>query len=302
MQELNQQIRDKMRDRAVELLSSGVSSVVAWTRDEDLPAGSRPVVVQSTGAAQSICYDEHCGLNLSKFAKKQLGRTESRVAVFLKPCDTYSMNQLISESQADRNRIHVVAVGCPGMRGLEGKFLQKCLTCKGPEHKVYDELLGENISREELESAAEGRFGEVARLEAMSDEERYEFWRGHLSKCVRCNACRNICPACVCRSCVFDNPKSGISGKANPSDYEEKLYHIVRAFHVAGRCSDCGECSRACPNDVPLHLLNRKYIKNINELYGDFQAGESSETNISPLNSYSAGDIHPKDVGGSANV
>jgi len=51
------------------------------------------------------------------------------------------------------------------------------------------------------------------------------------------------------------------------------MFHIIRAFHVAGRCTDCGECSRVCPQNIPLHLLNRMFIKEINEFYGDYQAG-----------------------------
>ena len=41
----------------------------------------------------------------------------------------------------------------------------------------------------------------------------------------------------------------------------ENMFHIIRAFHVAGRCTDCGECTRVCPQGIPLHLLNRKFIK-----------------------------------------
>ena len=60
-----------------------------------------------------------------------------------------------------------------------------------------------------------------------------------------------------------------MDSKANADDFEENLYHIIRSFHVCGRCTDCGECSRVCPEKIPLHLLNRKYIKDIHELYGD---------------------------------
>jgi ferredoxin len=52
------------------------------------------------------------------------------------------------------------------------------------------------------------------------------------------------------------------------------MFHLIRAYHVAGRCTDCGECSRVCPQGIPLHLLNRKLIKDINEFYGEYQAGE----------------------------
>ena len=111
--------------------------------------------------------------------------------------------------------------------------------------------------------------------EAMSEEERFEFWRNELSKCIRCNACRNVCPACSCVKCIFDNPNTGVAAKASADDFEENMFHIIRAYHVAGRCTDCGECSRVCPQGIPLHLLNRKVIKDIDLFYGDYQAGES---------------------------
>jgi ferredoxin len=96
---------------------------------------------------------------------------------------------------------------------------------------------------------------------------------------------------------VFDNPQSGVAAKANDAEFEEQLFHIIRAFHVAGRCTDCGECSRVCPQNIPLHLLNRKYIKDIDGLYGEYQAGETAEGKT-PLTSYTEGDVEPKDVFG----
>ena len=118
------------------------------------------------------------------------------------------------------------------------------------------------------------RFDEVAKLEKMTPDERFAFWQGELSRCIRCNACRDVCPACTCEKCVFDNPNSGVENKAAANSFEEKMFHIIRAFHVAGRCTDCGECSRVCPQHIPLHLLNRKFIKDIDAFYGDYQAGE----------------------------
>ena len=131
--------------------------------------------------------------------------------------------------------------------------------------------------------------------ENMTPDERFEFWRGELSRCIRCNACRNVCPACSCEKCVFDKDNSGIAQKAAADSFEEKMFHIIRAFHVAGRCTDCGECSRVCPQNIPLHLLNRKFIKDINTFYGDFQAGEDTESRA-PLTNYTKGDVEPSIV------
>ena len=167
---------------------------------------------------------------------------------------------------------------------------ERCLNCKSKKHMVYDELLGE-----EGEVLDSHRFDMVEKLENMTPDERFEFWRGELSRCIRCNACRNVCPACSCEKCVFDNDNSGIAQKAAADSFEEKMFHIIRAFHVAGRCTDCGECSRVCPQNIPLHLLNRKFIKDINTFYGDFQAGEDTESRA-PLTNYTKGDVEPSIV------
>ena len=129
----------------------------------------------------------------------------------------------------------------------------------------------------------------------MSPADRFAFWQSELSKCIRCNACRNACPACSCRKCVFDNDASGIASKANTDSFEEKMFHIIRAFHVAGRCTDCGECTRVCPQGIPLHLFNRKYIKDINEFYGEYAAGAEAGQR-GPLINYTVDDIEPAAV------
>ena len=114
----------------------------------------------------------------------------------------------------------------------------------------------------------------------MSPAEKFAFFQKELSKCIRCNACRNVCPACSCRKCVFDSDKFDSAQKANVDSFEEKMFHIIRAFHVAGRCTDCGECSRVCPQGIPLHLFNRKFIKDIDNFYGEYQAGEDAEVQM----------------------
>ena len=71
--------------------------------------------------------------------------------------------------------------------------------------------------------------------------------------------------------CVFDNHEvRQRTARRTRTRFEESMFHIIRAFHVAGRCTDCGECSRVCPQDIPLHLLNRKFIKDIDEFYGEY--------------------------------
>jgi Na+-translocating ferredoxin:NAD+ oxidoreductase RnfC subunit len=53
---------------------------------------------------------------------------------------------------------------------------------------------------------------------------------------------------------------------------EKWFFQMIHALHLAGRCTECGECERACPVGIPLLLLKRKINKEIKELF-DYQAG-----------------------------
>ncbi len=314
--------------RAKELLENGtVSRVLGWKKG-DMPYNPEPAFFDSAEALDDFVYDGFCGANLSKYMI-EASSLEGKTLVFLKPCDTYSFNQLLYEHRVDRDKAYIIGVGCKGkldienirrqgvkgIKSISGKemsdpcdkltmdtiygekeipynnaMLARCHVCKGKEHKIYDELIGES-----RDTADQDKFAGVEYIESMSPEEKFEFFQKELSKCIRCNACRNVCPACSCRKCVFDSNKFDSAQKANVDSFEEKMFHIIRAFHVAGRCTDCGECSRVCPQGIPLHLFNRKFIKDINEFYGDFTAGETADGDR-PLTSFTFEDVEPSIV------
>ena len=313
----------KMLERAKALLESGeVARVIGWKKG-DFCYDPSPASFESVEELNDFVYNWFCGANLSKYLI-QMSKKEGKTAVFLKPCDTYSFNQLVKEHRINRENVYVIAVECLGKLDIQkikaqgvsfvtdvevvekevkvisplGEtvlskpevVLSKCEVCN-KTHQVKDEeiILHERAAREV------NRFEEVEKLEAMTEDERFAFWREQLSKCIRCNACRNVCPACSCVKCVFDNPASGIAAKANDDKFEEQLFHVIRAFHVAGRCTDCGECSRVCPQNIPLHLLNRKFIKDIDNFYGEYQAGETAEGKT-PLTSYTEGDLEASEA------
>lgn len=284
-------MQDQLIQKACELLDGGaVQRVFGWKKglfDYDVTPSEFSSAAE---VKKDFVYNDYCGANMSKYLIDE-SRKEGKILVFLKPCDTYSFNQLLKEHRIVRDNIYAVGVPCEGMKEPQtAELAERCLTCKSKKHVAYDELIGE-----EGEVLASARFDLVEKLENMSADERFEFWRGEFSRCIRCNACRNVCPACTCEHCVFDNPASGISQKAAADSFEENMFHIIRAFHVAGRCTDCGECSRVCPENIPLHLLNRKFIKDIDELYGVFQAGEDTETRC-PLVAYDKNDAEPSVV------
>ena len=314
--------------RAKELLENGtVARVLGW-KAGDLSYNPEPAYFTSVEELKDFVYNGFCGANLSKYMI-EASKLEGKTLVCLKPCDTYSFNQLLKEHRVDREKAYIVGVGCKGkldiekakqlgIKGIESVagaemtdaadtltfqtlygektcdyaevMLERCHVCKGKDHVIYDEVIGESKDTKDAE-----RFAEVERIEAMSPEEKFAFFQKELSKCIRCNACRNACPACSCRKCVFDSTKFDSDQKANVDSFEEKMFHIIRAFHVAGRCTDCGECSRVCPQGIPLHLFNRKFIKDIDELYGEFQAGADAEAR-GPLTNFTFDDAEPSIV------
>ncbi len=312
-------------NRAKELLASGeVQRVLGW-RKGDLGYNPEPAFFAKAEDFDSFIYDGFCGANLSKMMI-EASKLEGKTLVFLKPCDSYSFVQLLKEHRVEREKAYIIGVGCKGKldiekikaQGIKGiksisgaelacdcdtltidtiygentvkyadAMLERCHVCKGKEHAIADEVMGESKDTKDAE-----RFAEIEKIEAMSPEEKFAFFQGELSKCIRCNACRNACPACSCRKCVFDSNKFDSAQKANVDSFEEKMFHIIRAFHVAGRCTDCGECSRVCPQGIPLHLFNRKFIKDINSLYGEYQAGADIDAEC-PLTSYTFDDAEP---------
>ncbi len=313
-------MQEMMKNRAIELLDNGtVTRVIGWQIGEFSYDLTPAVFETADEIREGFVYNDFCGANVSKYLRKE-SEKEGKILAFLKPCDTFSFNQLCAEYKIKRENVYIIGIPCEGKAdvtkikelGIDGilgieadgdnyivktlygdetvsksvVMAERCVSCKSKRHTVYDELIGD--AGEDCTDC--GRFDLVEKLEAMSSEERFDFWRGELSRCIRCNACRNVCPACTCESCVFDNPKSGIAQKAAADTFEENMFHIIRAFHVAGRCTDCGECSRVCPEHIPLHLLNRKFIKDINELYGDYRAGDDTDTK-NPLTMFTYDDV-----------
>ena len=99
----------KMLERAKELLESGeVARVIGWKKG-DFFYDNSPASFESVEELKDFTYDYFCGANLSKYLI-QASKKEGKTAVFLKPCDTYSFNQLVKEHRIKRENIHVIAI------------------------------------------------------------------------------------------------------------------------------------------------------------------------------------------------
>lgn len=236
-----------------------------------------------------------------------------RFAVTVKGCDLKSLVVLLAESQVRREALTVIGLPCGGVVDQEGRLLGKCVACpeevrnlrtepgespaNGPPagepaaaRRLVDLVMGDPVPGDRIAASAPLQaepFQDVAEIEGMPRAGRRAFWDAHFSRCLRCYACRNVCPLCYCKECVFDqhNPRWVSPAPGIPSN---RAFHLIRAYHLAGRCVDCGECERACPVGIPLRLINRKVAQVVKESFG-FEAGTSPEARA-PIVDFASGD------------
>ncbi len=241
--------------------------------------------------------------NIGPLGKKDI--SDGKIAVVVKGCDSRAVAMVAAENGIDRDKLVVIGVHSPGVVDIaklekrfpdvvdpaevslqNGKVLvsvngkadevpadellsDKCKSCKDSTPVIYDEIAGEKRVGEE------DTFADVAEEEGKSLEEKGAKWQQELSKCIRCYACRNVCPLCYCSDCVLDRLRPQFIRRS--VEFSENLhFHITRAFHLAGRCIGCGECARVCPQSIPLMDLNRKLAKDVKDLF-DYEAGTDPE-------------------------
>ena len=158
--------------------------------------------------------------------------------------------------------------------------LQKnCSVCIHRNPVIYDEVVGDLVE----EQKDVDRYEDVRKIEAMLSEEKWRFFDDLLSECNRCYACRNACPLCYCPTCFVDESQPQWVGKSqDPAD--TRTFHFLRAYHCAGRCTDCGACERACPMGINVRTFTKKLEKDCLDLFG-WEAGMTLEERP-PLDTY----------------
>jgi len=278
------EITAKIQSIATRLFEEGKIEVfIAWEKGE-LDFQTKTYTAWNKDEVQNIIFNDYAIFNVAN-ALLKFRDTHERIGIAVKGCDSRGIVRLLEDLQIKRDRLYIVGIPCPGLKDPlaasrnyggfssakeEEGLAKKCLQCIQPNPVIYDELVGpEQIPRQ---APGGDRFAGVKELEQMSADERYAFWEKTLSTCIRCYACRQVCIACDCRTCIFDEMKPQWVGREN-SPTDNMMYHLVKHAHMAGRCIECGECERVCPVNIPLMLLNQKLIKDVGELYDGTEAG-----------------------------
>lgn len=307
---------EKIRETAKRLLKDGKVDVFIGYRKGTVPMMNEPIAITDPEKAGMLHWDSNCGLNLCNYLTK---RTD-RIGIIANGCNSRNIVTHIIENQIKRDQLYILGIPCTGMIDQKGikraikfreihdvdekggrltvkgdgfeetfeksKFLQKnCAICLHRNPVIYDELVGEKVPEQEgIE-----QFKDVKKIEPMASDDKWGFFTRMISSCIRCYACRNVCPLCYCTTCFVDEAQPQWVGKSSdPTD--TMTFHILRAFHCAGRCTDCGACERACPMGINVRQFTKKLNKDALELFS-WEAGLNEEQRP-PMDVYKTDDYN----------
>lgn len=284
--------------------------VIGWKQGFD-PLHATPHFMRTEADVDQLIWNPLCVQNLATYLT---GFKNKKVGVVVKGCDSRSVVELLQEKLISRDRITVFGVTCSGAVDLvklkaelgssgrvrEVRFengrivvqtsqeersfaladtlLSKCRAEQTPDPVIFDYHFKD---AEGLELCGQGERPGLDALEDMSLEERFAHWNHHMDRCIRCYACRNACPMCVCRDhCIAETRDP--HWLSQETDLQQKwMFQLIHVMHLAGRCTECGECERACPMDIPILTLRQKLNREIRDVF-DYQAGTNPEA-VPPL-------------------
>jgi len=305
----------KIKEASARLLKECKVDAVLGFRKGTIPMMNEPYFARTTEDVQNLVWDSNCGINLANY----LTDRKENIGIIAKGCDSRNIVTHIIENKIKREQLVIIGVPCKGMidkRKISAMFAgeisdvtedennvtvtgdgfekvlnkkdvlqQNCALCIHRNPVEFDELIAETVD----EQQDIDRYDDIRKLEAMPPAEKNKFFEDLFSTCIRCYACRNACPLCYCPTCFTDESKPQWVGKSQ-DETDVKTFHFLRAFHCAGRCTDCGACERVCPVDIPVRQFTSKLNKDAFEFF-EWEAGIRSDQRP-PLDVYKIDDYN----------
>ncbi|MBD3308185.1 hypothetical protein GF339_17195, partial [candidate division KSB3 bacterium] len=238
--------------------------------------------------------------------------------IVAKGCDLRSIVTLIKEKQVPREKVVLIGVPCQGMIDLpkvealingeevqdyqehDGMLhittkagneysLQKteilqdaCIECRYPMPEGTDYLI-EGTAK----APGDSGYDAIDAFASKTTQERWDYFKQEMAKCIRCNACRQACPTCWCKECFAEQIDLKWIG-VSPDLSDAMIFHLTRIFHQAGRCVECDACYRACPMGVDLRTFTKKIGKDVEDLFGYFP--DFNQETIPPISTFREND------------
>jgi formate dehydrogenase (coenzyme F420) beta subunit len=260
---------EQLRQTCRKLLEEGTVMVVIGYGRSSADGPVHPVFITRPEDADRLVWNDQCFANLSVYLTSKAIRALGKPAIVVKGCDARTLVVLEKDSQIDRGEIVAIGMACEGVGNPRAA---KCLACDVHMPAGVDVTIGQAANEPAL---AESRYAELEEFMKKSPAERLAYWLGELGRCVKCYACRQVCPLCYCERCLADkNRPTCIDTSATLKG--NMAWHIARAFHQAGRCVGCDECSRVCPAGINLRLLNMSLARAAEQNFG-FRPGMDRE-------------------------
>ncbi|SDU35330.1 4Fe-4S binding protein [Desulfobacula phenolica] len=310
-------ITQNIRTLAKQLLEEKTVDSVIGFQQASLAHMTRPFMAKTIEDAQELVFNCNCRMNLTNY----LSGLKNKVGIVVKGCDSRNLVTQLIENRINRDQVYIIGVPCTGLadktkllntaKGLDivsveddddtiviktdncsmsiekEEILQdNCRTCIRHNPVIHDVLAGPAVPESEIQD----RFKDVEKIEALNPDDKKAFFTDLLDTCIRCYACRDACPLCYCPTCFVDESRPQWVGKTT-DPVDTRTYHLVRAFHDAGRCTDCGACEAACPMNIPIRVFTRKTIKDCVQYFG-VEAG-MDETLRPALDKFSLEDPQP---------
>jgi ferredoxin len=239
---------EQLRQTCRRLLEEAKVNVIIGYGQSSADGPAFPIFITKPEQVDKLVWNDKCYANLTTYLTRNDVKALGKPAIIVKGCDERALVVLQQESQINREALYVIGVACDGVGNPRAA---KCLVCDVHRPRFADEVVGDTAATD----AGGGRYLELGEFLKKSPAERMTYWMEELSRCVKCYACREVCPLCYCNRCIVDkNRPTVIDTSATLKG--NLAWQIVRAFHLAGRCVSCGECVRACPAGINLALLN----------------------------------------------
>jgi formate dehydrogenase (coenzyme F420) beta subunit len=251
---------NELREKAKELLLNKTVKVIIGYANGNGHNRTHPFVARNINDADKLVFNEYCVNNLAVYLTRKEFRDKGVIGIVAKGCDVKAIIQLIQENQLNKDDVYIIGMNCNGaVSQLDNDFeketlAQKCTNCTVRTPTLYHTLIG---SSKDIERPADTLGEKIKEVEQLNADARWDFWEAEFEKCIKCYACRQVCPLCYCEQCIVDKtvPRWIESSAHTRGNFS---WNIIRAFHLSGRCIGCGECERVCPMDIPLSMLNRK--------------------------------------------